>query len=245
MQTKDSMLLYSATDLVNFLECEHVTSLDFLNLHTPLPRASVDESTELIQRKGYEHEGAYVQHLRDRGLTLIDIAEGNESLEAKVKATIEAMRTGVDVVFQATLMHNNLAGFADFLIKVDRPSSLGSHSYEVFDTKLSRTPRAKFLVQLSFYSRLLTVVQGIAPLSMHVVLGDRSQKTYRYADYAHYFEALLKRFLARMEEKEGPPIQNHVAIVSFAVGIIYASSNGWMTTTLTKLPISHAAKHLN
>ena len=200
MQNRDSGRLYAATDLVNFLECEHVTSLDLRHLDSPLPLAEVDESTQLIQQKGYEHEGAYVQHLHDQGLTVVDIAEGNKSLEAKVAATLEAMRAGVEVVFQATLLQGNLAGFADFLVRVPRPSLLGDYSYEVSDTKLSRSPKAKFLVQLSFYSKLLAVVQGIAPQSMHLVLGDRTQKTYRCADYAHYFEALLQRFLARMEE---------------------------------------------
>lgn len=199
MQNRGSGRLYAATDLVNFLECEHLTSLDLQNLQTPLPRAEVDESTQLIQQKGYEHEGAYVQHLRDQGLNVVDIAEGNDSLEAKVAATLDAMRAGVDVIFQATLLQGELAGYADFLIKVPRPSALGDYSYEVSDTKLSRKAKAKFLVQLSFYSKLLTVAQGVAPLYMHVILGDRSQKTYRCADYAHYFEALLQRFLARMD----------------------------------------------
>jgi len=193
MQNRGSGRLYAATDLVNFLECEHLTSLDLQNLETPLPRAEVDESTQLIQQKGYEHEGAYVQHLRDQGLHVVDIAEGNDSLETKVAATLDAMRAGVDVIFQATLLQGELAGYADFLIKVPRPSALGEYSYEVSDTKLSRKAKAKFLVQLSFYSKLLTVAQGVAPLYMHVILGDRSQKTYRCADYAHYFEALLQR----------------------------------------------------
>lgn len=202
MRIRGAGRLYAATDLVNFLECEHLTSLDLRNLNTPLPLAEVDESVQLIQQKGYEHEDAYVQHLRDQGLTVVDIAQGNESLESKVAATLEAMRAGVHVVFQATLLQGNLAGFADFLIKVPKPSLLGDHSYEVSDTKLARSPKAKFLVQLSLYSKLLAEVQGVAPQYMHVILGDRSQKTYRCADFAHYFETLLARFLARMEEGE-------------------------------------------
>jgi len=198
MQKRGSGRLYAATDLVNFLECEHLTSLDLLNLQAPLERAKADESTQLIQQKGYEHEDAYVQLLRDQKLNVVDIASGNDSLEAKVAATREAMRAGVDVIFQATLLQGELVGYADFLIKVSRPSALGDYSYEVSDTKLSRKSKAKFLVQLSFYSKLLTVAQRVAPLYMHVILGDRSKKTYRCADFAHYFEALLERFLARM-----------------------------------------------
>ncbi len=34
---------------------------------------------------------------------------------------------------------------------------------------------------------------------MHVVLGDSTTRSYRYADFAHYFESLFGRFLARVE----------------------------------------------
>ncbi len=202
MQNRDSNRLYAANDLVNFIECEHITSLDLQHLESPLPLAEADESTVLLEKKGYEHEDAYVKHLRDQGLNVVDIAEGNVELADKVVATIAAMRGGVDVVFQATFLQDKLGGFADFLIKVPRPSALGDYSYEVVDTKLSRSPKAKFLVQLSFYSKLLTGVQGVAPQSMHVILGDRTQKTYRCADYAHYFDTLLQRFLARMAQAQ-------------------------------------------
>ena len=44
----------------------------------------------------------------------------------------------------------------DFLRRVDgEPSALGSWRYEVADTKLARSAKAKFLVQLAFYSALL------------------------------------------------------------------------------------------
>ncbi len=73
------------------------------------------------------------------------------------------MKAGVDVVYQATLMDGCLIGFADFLMKVPRPSALGDYGYEVSDTKLSRTPKAKFLVQLAFYSRLLGACRVLHP----------------------------------------------------------------------------------
>jgi len=47
-----------------------------------------------------------------------------------------------------------LYGRADFLRRVEQPSKLGGFSYEVLDTKLARSPKAKFLVQLAFYSDL-------------------------------------------------------------------------------------------
>jgi uncharacterized protein len=94
--------------------------------------------------------------------------------------------------------------------RVETPSPLcGAWSYEVWDTKLARSPKAKFLVQLAFYSSLLTRTQGVAPVLMSVVLGDGSARSYRFADYAHYQESLLSRFLLRfllaISQPDGEP----------------------------------------
>ncbi|HSW24712.1 MAG TPA: TM0106 family RecB-like putative nuclease, partial [Burkholderiaceae bacterium] len=74
------------------------------------------------------------------------------------------------------------------------------------DTKLARSPKAKFLVQLAFYSHLLAVAQGAEPRQMHVVLGDFSQQTFRCADYARYFRSLLARFLAHVQPGDAPAV---------------------------------------
>jgi len=60
MQKTGDRLLFSASDLVGFLECEHLTTLDLLNLESPLPAAPEDEQLELIQQKGLDHERAYL-----------------------------------------------------------------------------------------------------------------------------------------------------------------------------------------
>jgi uncharacterized protein len=39
MQKKDTTILYSASDIVSFLDCEHKTTLDFIDLEPPLPKA--------------------------------------------------------------------------------------------------------------------------------------------------------------------------------------------------------------
>ena len=204
MQKYGTGRLYAATDIVGFLECEHLTTLGLQHLITPLPVAERDELDKLVQEKGYEHERAYRDHLMARGLAVVDISQTAKGIPQQVQATLNAMQQGVDVIYQATLLDGELVGFADFLVKVTAPSTLGDFSYEVWDTKLSRKPKAKVLVQLSFYSRLLAVAQGVAPLMMHVVLGDNSTRSYRCADYAHYFDALLHRFLTRVQNNNAP-----------------------------------------
>ncbi|MDB5871547.1 MAG: nuclease [Ramlibacter sp.] len=202
MQLHNGAYFLSASDLVAFLECEHLTALDWRVLQGDVAassRSEQDESAALISRKGSEHERAYLDRLRADGKVVIDIAAEGGTADEKVARTIAAMQSGAEVIYQATLRDGLLLGYADFLRRVDgQPSSLGSWRYEVADTKLARSAKAKFLVQLAFYSQLLAVAQGAEPRLMHVVLGDQTERAFLSADYMHYFRALLARFQARI-----------------------------------------------
>jgi predicted RecB family nuclease len=161
-------------------------------------RDELDESAELITSRGLKHEANHLAHLKSQGLSVFDVSDGSRDNQERYQRTLTSMRLGFDVVFQATLLDGDLVGHADFLMKVKGPSSLGDWHYEVADTKLARSPQAKFLIQLAFYSRLLTLAQGHAPELMHVVLGDNTQRSFRCADYGHYLDALLQRFKVRL-----------------------------------------------
>ena len=75
------------------------------------------------------------------------------------------------------------------------PSALGDWSYEVADTKLAKSAKAKFLIQLAFYSELLAGEQGREPRFMHLALGDGREESFRVADYSHYFRQVRGRSL--------------------------------------------------
>lgn len=201
MQKRGQEILYSASDLVNSLECEHLTTLDLIDLETPLPKTADSDEARLFQARGYSHEAAFLEVLKTRHSSLIDIAASAGSLDEKVAATQQAMRAGHEVIFQATLRDGGLIGHADFLRKVPRRSPLGKWSYEVLDTKLARSTKTKFIIQLGFYSALLGKAQDLPPLQMHVVLGDRSEVAYRCADYARYLNLVTRRFLDRVAGK--------------------------------------------
>lgn len=204
MQRVSEQTLYSASDLVAFLDCEHRTALDLLTLTDNgllAERTRPDESAELVARKGDEHERRHLATLRAAGREVIDIAEQGGDLEARIQRTTEAMRLGVEVIYQATLRDGCWIGHADFLHRVDgSPSVFGDWSYEVADTKLARNPKAKFAVQLAYYSRLVAKTQGRVPVQMWVVLGDGSPKFYRVADFAFYLESVQRRFLEAVTE---------------------------------------------
>lgn len=217
MQKYQNTILYSASDLCHFIECAHLSALDIRNLTDKLSKTEDSEDAKLIQRKGHEHEARYLQRLTERGLHVINIQMQVQEQLANVPEaertqdtrnhlahflTEEAMKTGYDIIYQATFLHDVLIGHADFLKRVDKPSTLGDYSYEVMDTKLSRTAKSKFLTQLVFYSKLLSLVQGTDPGYMVVVLGDMTEKVYRYVDFKFTVERQLRRFLDFVKSAE-------------------------------------------
>ena len=197
-QTSPGSFLYSASDVVHFLDCEHLTSLDLRAFTEDLQKAKDDEQALLIQEKGNLHENAFVEVLKARHASFIDIAKTSDQRQGKADATLKAMHEGIEIIFQATFVQGELLGHADFLRRVETPSSLGNYSYEVLDTKLARSVKAKFVVQLAFYSDLLANVQGLLPHHMYVVLGDGKEVSLRCADYAQYYARLKSRFLAKV-----------------------------------------------
>lgn len=199
MQKINGLIHYSASDVVNFLDCEHLTALDRIDLETPLPRVEDDEEAILYQRKGLTHETAYLERLGREGCSVADISKIAGNLDVAVQETHAAMRAGVDIVYQAALKDGRFIGHADFLRRISRPSALGNFSYEVIDTKLSRSAKVRYLIQLCFYTELVAAIQGCDPLMMHIVLGDRREESFRYADYSRYYGALKERFLARVK----------------------------------------------
>src|SRR4029077_13162600 len=192
MQIRHRTALFSATDLVGFLECEHITTLGLTDLVTPLARAQDDESAVLIQNEGYAHAAGFLAALKAKGLRVAEMRGQGDPAELAGE-TRRAMAEGHDVIFQPTLLRGELYGHADFLRRVERPSALGAYSYEVLDTKLARSAKAKFVVQLAFYSDLLASVQEADPQSMHLALGDGTELSFRVANYSRYFRQACNR----------------------------------------------------
>lgn len=188
-------LLFSATDLMRFMGCAHATSLDLMRMHGAGPEPREDsEDAALLQKQGDEHEAAHLMRLKAEGRLVIEVARGD--LAANVAATIVALKSGPDVVFQGALLSGQWGGWSDFLERVDRPSNLGNFSYEVTDTKLKRRPHPKHVLQLVLYSDLLTEVQGTEPEFAHVELGNGQRASLRLSDYRDYARAARTRLEA-------------------------------------------------
>ncbi|MEA1896407.1 MAG: TM0106 family RecB-like putative nuclease, partial [Bacteroidota bacterium] len=194
-KTKNGQLIYSASDLVNYLQCPSVTAYDIQNLEFPLQKTPDDEYVKILQQKGFEHENAYLNELSQSFPDVIDIASlSKNSNEAARKNTHKALKNGADIIFQAFLSDEDRIGHIDFLRKVDKPSALGAHSYEIIDTKLAKSASPKFIIQLCFYSDLLQLFQEKLPENIHLKLGDGSYQSFRLKEYYAYYLSVLSRF---------------------------------------------------
>jgi hypothetical protein len=116
--------LYAATDLVNFLGCNHSSTLDIRQLTEPSPRDVGDANMELLKQKGIEHELAYLSTLREQGRSVQEI-EANGTLQERAASTLEAMREGVEVIYQGAFLAEPWSGLSDFLLKVEGRSNFG------------------------------------------------------------------------------------------------------------------------
>lgn len=210
MQRLEERLVYSASDLNHYLECKRLTDLDALVVRGKLVRPDADDpQAALLQRKGDEHERAYLEQMRLRYPDeVVEFGRAETGIEAYRRAearTLDAMRDGKRIIYQATFFDGEFIGHADFLRRVDAPSNLGTYGYEVIDTKLGLSPRPYYLIQLCNYSEHLERLQGVAPTFGHVVFGDQREEAFRLHDYMAYYRRLKRRFL----EFAGDAAQRH------------------------------------
>lgn len=194
MQIRGDSQLYSASDLVNFMGCAHATALDLRQLRQPVDFPPDNDQAKLLQEMGMEHERAYLDRLKEQGLSVIEI-DGEAGIEVKAERTRAALREGPDVIYQGAFLDGPWQGYSDFLLKVPGRSLLGDFHYEVADTKLARSAKPKHILQMCVYCDILAREQGAAPQKMHVVLGDGNIASVRVEGVIHYFEFARQRFL--------------------------------------------------
>ena len=206
MKITDSQVRLSASDVANFLACQHLTRLDLLRARGELaPPRRFDVGFQDLIKRGEAHEREVLDRFRMGGRQVVEIAEGPDATAAA--ATMEAIGDGAEVVYQGVLLAAGagdqpaLFGRPDFLVRADLlpapdggPRPGGTH-YEVIDAKLARSAKARAVMQTSFYSHVLAGVQGVNPRWMHLALGNGEFASFKVGDYAAY-ERQTRRLLS-------------------------------------------------
>ncbi|MCS5488905.1 TM0106 family RecB-like putative nuclease [Algoriphagus limi] len=192
MRVFKNNLIFSPSDLANHISCRHLTQLNKLAATGSLEKPYTSNRVlEVLREKGIAFEEQYLQELESQGKSIVVISRDSNTPHKEV---LEAMISGVDIIYQAKLWEDGeWEGWADFLIKVPGSSAFGDWSYEVVDTKLTSETRAGTILQIGLYSEAVARMQGVQPEYMHIKTPD-SQIQYRVDDFAAYVR-LVKRNL--------------------------------------------------
>src|SRR5436305_9646988 len=191
MRVVDDRVLLSPSDVTKYLACEHLTTLSLAVACEQIPAPpEPGEQAQMLFDKGLAHERAYVERLRAQGLSIREIEFDDSDFESAARETEAALREGVDVVYQGVLLGDGWRGIADFLVR--QPDG----SYEALDTKLARSAKPAYILQLCFYSEQLARVQGREPAHIHVLLGNGQTESFRPRE----FDAYARRVRRRLEE---------------------------------------------
>ncbi len=196
-------LVFSASDLVIAATCEYqlLRKLDEKLGRTPKPDFATDAMLERTAKLGDDHEHRVLEEFVAEfgmwdpasGKGVYDVvpatAMDRATLSAKHAESIDALRSGADVVFQAAFFDGQFHGRSDFLVK--RPGG----QYAVFDTKLARHAKVTALLQLAAYGDQL-IQAGITPdPTVTLVLGNRVHSDHPLAQILPVFKERRARFL--------------------------------------------------
>lgn len=209
MQLINGQPVCSATDLVGFLACEHLTALERAALAGLVKRPQrMDPELDILRKRGEEHEQRYLADLAADGRTVVEIerddgADQADRIRRQADQTLAAMQAGTDVIYQATFFDGRWLGYADFLLRRnaetrEQASVWGPWHYEVADTKLARHVKAGAVLQICSYVDQLEGLQRVRPEHMLVVLGGSAREVARLRvdDYMAYYRAAKHRFEA-------------------------------------------------
>ena len=224
MRVAEGQAILSPSDLVSFAACRHLLDLERAAALTLVKKpVFADPAFELLLQRGRDHEERYLAELEAAAsahaghaeaspptVTRItfDPALGLAGVEAAARETELAMKRGDAVIHQATFLQSyentRWRGHADFLIRVDVASGLGTWSYEPSDAKLARAAKVGAILQLCAYAEMVAHIQDRLPEYIRLILGGpgHPEERLRLSDYHAYYRWTKSSFLTAMAEGE-------------------------------------------
>jgi uncharacterized protein len=191
MKKHSGQLIYSPSDLIRYLASPFASWMDRFHLENPGAITPDEESEDekLIALTGNQHERAVLDEFKSAAAHLFEVPKG-DPVVARTE-TLSAINAKAPIIYQAALENGQFAGFADFLA-LD-----ASGRYQVWDTKLARSPKPYYAIQLCCYSEMLAAdTGGRMPEKFGIILGSKDRVEFRVEDFIHYYRRIKADFLA-------------------------------------------------
>lgn len=199
----DGTFRYAPRDLVAYLEGDFAAWCE--RMHAERGRAGGagpaelewvdpdegDEERALAVRKGREHEQRFLQLLREQYPGMVEIVWDDP---AGPELTLAAMQAGATVIYQAHLQADGWHGLPDFLFRCEGGCACGDYHYTPWDTKLARSAKPHFLIQLCGYADLLETLRGFRPGELVFVLGRGERQIFQTRQFFYYYRQLKRSF---------------------------------------------------
>ena len=195
----EGRLRLSASDVANFVACQHLTRLDLLEARGAAPAAEFDLGFQDLVRRGEAHERTVLERFRADGR-----ASRRSAAPGRGAGDAAAIRGGADVIYQGVLRAPGAGrrcwgGRTSWCGRpapgAGRGAAAGGRHYEVVDAKLARTAKAPRGAQTAFYSQLLAELQGDRPRWMHLALGNGEFVPFKVGDFAAYERQTRRRLV--------------------------------------------------
>lgn len=201
----DDDWVFSASDLVARMECDHRISLEIANRSgiLDLEPAEAPGMLQMAGKHGDLHEQRILAQLRESHDNVVEIAKpdtrDSADIRRAVEETREAMTKGASVIYQACFFDGQFFGLADFVILTP------TDGYEVYDSKLARSVKPGALLQLTAYSDQVERLGFGMPKQMHVWLGNGRISSHDVDDVLPKMKQVRTNLLAQLSVTPAVP----------------------------------------
>ena len=194
--TVDNSLTYDSTDLVLFKTSPFACWMERLTVDNPDHGIPPDLGSSAPSNP-VARQDEIADTLRAEGKRVRLIA-WDEAEPARRKATLEAMREGVDFIVNGQLALGPLASPVNLLMRTSGYSELGDFLYLPCDTQVATKEDSIF--RLCFLADLLHSLQGQLPPQMLVIRGGEDLVAVPTEEHIYHYRAVKQRFMAAMRD---------------------------------------------
>lgn len=194
--TDSGKIIFSPSDLIVFSMSPFASWMDHAQKAGKIAvvPGKASPEMELLARMGDGHEKKVLEGYRAVA-SVCDLSPGKD-FEERFAKTKEAIERREKILYQAALRGGGFEGYSDFI-------TLGTDGvYQIWDTKLARTPKPYFVIQLCAYSEMFAEATGEnAAKKFGIILGppkkegEESERVeFAFEDFRYYYENLKSRF---------------------------------------------------